>query len=250
MIRLHALHRRSAGTNALVVLRDTRWEDSRQIYCNHGRYDLSAGTQLVIHSPDMILSVKDLPQSYKKCYYRLMGRLSNTSYMGFQYSVENVVDHLTTTGITAIPGERRSIEELEGMSWHLKPPEKTLYRTNTSYHLVITQLINHDSRSIGNDILDKDEENSSGICLQSSTKKKISLMMYVSVSCLNEANDSRRRTLHKVRRLPTNQDDHKDKGQVKELWSYLHDEVTQEGNYLEEGSDWDDASNETRDWDG
>ena len=25
MIRLHALHRRSAGTNALVVLRDTRW---------------------------------------------------------------------------------------------------------------------------------------------------------------------------------------------------------------------------------
>nr|GEV49452.1 hypothetical protein [Tanacetum cinerariifolium] len=31
MIRLHALHRRSAGTNALVVLRDTRWEDSQQI---------------------------------------------------------------------------------------------------------------------------------------------------------------------------------------------------------------------------
>ncbi|GKF87980.1 hypothetical protein Tco_0258857, partial [Tanacetum coccineum] len=52
-------------------------------------------------------------------------RLSNTSYMGFQYSVENVVDYLTTTGITTIPGERRSIEELEGMSWHLKPPEQT-----------------------------------------------------------------------------------------------------------------------------
>ncbi|GJW58076.1 Orf y [Tanacetum coccineum] len=96
MIRLHALHRRSAGTNALVVLRDTRWEDSRQIIATM-EVDLSAGTQL-----------------------------SNTSYMGFQYSVENVVDHLTTTGITAIPGERRSIEELEGMSWHLKPPEQTL----------------------------------------------------------------------------------------------------------------------------
>ncbi|GJS59271.1 hypothetical protein Tco_0654055 [Tanacetum coccineum] len=38
------------------------------------------------------------------------------------------VDHLTTTGITAIPGERRSIEELEGMSWHLKPPEQTSVR--------------------------------------------------------------------------------------------------------------------------
>ncbi|GKD49621.1 hypothetical protein Tco_1278597 [Tanacetum coccineum] len=58
----------------------------------------------------------------------LTGRLSNTCYMGFQYSMENVVDHLTTTGITAIPGERRSIEELEGMSWHLKLPEQTSVR--------------------------------------------------------------------------------------------------------------------------
>ncbi|GJX49226.1 Orf y [Tanacetum coccineum] len=58
----------------------------------------------------------------------LTGRLSNTSYMGFQYSVENVVDHLTTTSITAIPDERRSIEELKGMSWHLKPPEQTSVR--------------------------------------------------------------------------------------------------------------------------
>ncbi|GKD55165.1 Orf y, partial [Tanacetum coccineum] len=33
-----------------------------------------------------------------------------------------------TTGITSIPGERRSIEELEGMSWHLKPPEQTSVR--------------------------------------------------------------------------------------------------------------------------
>ncbi|GKB05073.1 hypothetical protein Tco_0833268 [Tanacetum coccineum] len=98
MIRLHALHRRSAETNALVVLRDTRWEDSQQIIATM-EVDLSAGTQL-----------------------------SNTSYMGFQYSVENVMDYLTTTGITSIPGKRKSIEELEGMSWHLKPPEQTSVR--------------------------------------------------------------------------------------------------------------------------
>lgn len=55
----------------------------------------------------------------------ITGRLSNTSYMGFQYNVENVVDHLTTNGITEISGERRSIEELEGMRWNLKPPEQT-----------------------------------------------------------------------------------------------------------------------------
>ncbi|GKC13818.1 hypothetical protein Tco_1010600 [Tanacetum coccineum] len=101
MIRLHALHRRSAGTNALVVLRDTRWEDSRQIIATRKSTTDNNG---------------------------LTGMLSNTSYMRFQYSVENVVDHLTTTGITAIPGERRSIEELEGMSWHLKPPEQTSVR--------------------------------------------------------------------------------------------------------------------------
>ncbi|GKB25640.1 RNA-directed DNA polymerase [Tanacetum coccineum] len=58
MIRLHALHRRSAGTNALVVLRDTRWEDSRQIIATM-EVDLSAGTQLVYTFPDMILSVND-----------------------------------------------------------------------------------------------------------------------------------------------------------------------------------------------
>ncbi|GKA88425.1 Orf y [Tanacetum coccineum] len=58
MIRLHALHRRSARTNALVVLRDTRWEDSRQIIATM-EVDLSAGTQLVYTFPDMILSVND-----------------------------------------------------------------------------------------------------------------------------------------------------------------------------------------------
>ncbi|GJR67043.1 hypothetical protein Tco_0013108 [Tanacetum coccineum] len=98
MIRLHVLHQRSASTNALVVLRDTRWEDSQKIN----------GTMEV---------------------YLSVGTLSNTSYMGFQYSVDNVVDHLTTTVITAIPGERRSVEELEGMSWNLKPSEQTTQDT-------------------------------------------------------------------------------------------------------------------------
>ncbi|GJW04720.1 hypothetical protein Tco_1563576 [Tanacetum coccineum] len=58
MIRLHALHRRSAGTNALVVLRDTRWEDSRQIIGTM-EVDLFAGTQLVYMFPDMVLSIDD-----------------------------------------------------------------------------------------------------------------------------------------------------------------------------------------------
>ncbi|GJU25507.1 hypothetical protein Tco_1164128 [Tanacetum coccineum] len=142
MIRLHALHQRSAGTNALVVLRDTRWEDSRQIIGTM-EVDLSTGTQLVYMFPDMVLSIDDFHnhvevsiqthgydtwqggESNLLVTMAMIGRLSNTSYMGFQYSVDNVVDHLTTTGITAIPGERRSVEELEGMSWNLRPSEQT-----------------------------------------------------------------------------------------------------------------------------
>ncbi|GJS39227.1 hypothetical protein Tco_0564270 [Tanacetum coccineum] len=61
----------------------------------------------------------------------MIGRLTNTSYMGFQYSIDNVVDHLTTTGITTIPGERRSVEELEGMSWNLRPSEQTSIRISS-----------------------------------------------------------------------------------------------------------------------
>nr|GEX24019.1 hypothetical protein [Tanacetum cinerariifolium] len=142
MIRLHALHRRSAGINALVVLRDTRWEDSRQIIGTM-EVDLSARTQLVYMFPDMVLSIDDFHnhvefaiqthgydtwqggKSSLLVTMAMISRLLNTSYMGFQYSVDNIVDHLTTTGIIAIPGERRSVEELEGMSWNLKPSEQT-----------------------------------------------------------------------------------------------------------------------------
>ncbi|GJX99938.1 hypothetical protein Tco_0356957 [Tanacetum coccineum] len=85
MIRLHALHRNDVlGSNASSCPRDNIDGDSRDQFIATMEVDLSAGTQL-----------------------------SNTSYMGFQYSVENVVDHLTTTGITAIPGERRNDEKDE-----------------------------------------------------------------------------------------------------------------------------------------
>jgi len=104
MIRLHALHRRGAGTNALVVLRDTRWRDDRQIIGTM-EVDLSAGTQLVYMVPDLILSIEDFYQHIQVAIQThgyeewqggesnllitvgLVGRISNTSYMGFQYSV-------------------------------------------------------------------------------------------------------------------------------------------------------------------
>ncbi|GKC80987.1 hypothetical protein Tco_1136704 [Tanacetum coccineum] len=237
MIRLHALHRRSAGTNALVVLRDTRWEDSRQIIATM-EVDLSTGTQLVYTFPDMILSVNDFHnhvevaiqthgydtwqggESNLLITMALTGRLSNTSYMGFQYSVENVVDHLTTTGITAIPGERKSIEELEGMSWHLKPPEQTSVRVPS--RVTVNERLNrsvslrferyrqtpqpprysvdqHDREVIGNDNLDEDEEHFIGICLQN-PQEHISYDVCFCESCLNEARILEEEPLNKVRR--------------------------------------------------
>ncbi|GKB55428.1 hypothetical protein Tco_0906181 [Tanacetum coccineum] len=102
--------------------------------------------KLVYMFPDMVLSIDDFHNHVEVAIQThgydtwqggksnllvtmaMIGRLSNTSYMGFQYSVDNIVDHLTTTGITAIPGERRSIEELEGMSWNLKPSKQTIVR--------------------------------------------------------------------------------------------------------------------------
>ncbi|GJW99628.1 Orf y [Tanacetum coccineum] len=214
MIRLHALHRRSAGTNALVVLRDTRWEDSRQIIATM-EVDLSAGTQLVYTFPDMILSVNDFHnhievaiqthgydtwqggESNLLITMALTGRLSNTSYMGFQYSVENVVDHLTTTGITAIPGERRSIEELEGMSWHLKPPEQTSVRV--PLRVAVNERLNR-SVMIRNDNLDEDEEHFIGICSQAPQEEHISYDVCFCESCLNEARILEEEPLNKVRR--------------------------------------------------
>ncbi|GJS63572.1 hypothetical protein Tco_0678136 [Tanacetum coccineum] len=135
--------------------------------------------------------------------------------------VENVVDHLTITGITAIPGERRSIEELEGMSWHLKLPEQTSVRVPSK--IAVNERLNrsvshrferyrqtpqpprysvdqHDREVIGNDNLDEDEEHFIGICLQAPQEEHISYDVCFCESCLNEAMILEEEPLNKVRR--------------------------------------------------
>ncbi|GKD08162.1 hypothetical protein Tco_1187847, partial [Tanacetum coccineum] len=227
MIRLHALHRRSAGINALVVLRDTRWEDSRQIIGTI-EVDLSARTQLVYMFPDMVLRIDDFHnhvevaiqthgydtwqggESNLLVTMAMMGKLSNTSYMGFQYSVDNVVDHLTTTGITTIPGERRSVEELEGMRWNLKPSEQTMVhvplrvevneRLNRSLSLQFERyhrapqparysVDQHEQEILDNDHLDEDEEHFIGICLQDPQTQHIPYDILLHLSKKEEKDD-------------------------------------------------------------
>nr|GEU50081.1 hypothetical protein [Tanacetum cinerariifolium] len=99
--------------------------------------------------PDMVLSIDDFHnhvevaiqthgydtwqggESNLLVTMAMFGRLSNTSYMVFQYRLDNVVDHLTTTGITAIPDERRSVEELEGMMQIINKQEEHAFPTAT-----------------------------------------------------------------------------------------------------------------------
>ncbi|GJU62046.1 RNA-directed DNA polymerase [Tanacetum coccineum] len=157
MIRIHTLHRIGAGTNALIVLQDTRWSNTTRIISTM-EVDLAQGTQLVYMVPDMMMSINDfhdhLRVSIQTHGYEawqggesnllvtlsMVGRLSNTSYVGFNYNIENVVDHLSTRGISAIPGERRTMEELEGQSWHLRPVENETAKVPT--RVAVHQRIN------------------------------------------------------------------------------------------------------------
>ncbi|KAG6520018.1 hypothetical protein ZIOFF_017047 [Zingiber officinale] len=102
--------------------------------------DLSGGTQLVYIAPNMLISVEDFfhhielaiqthdyedwntVESNLLITRGLIGRLTNTSYAGFRYNVQNVADYLASTGIHAVSASPRTITELQGMRWILQPP--------------------------------------------------------------------------------------------------------------------------------
>lgn len=189
--------------------------------------------------PDMVLSIDDFNnhvevaiqthgydtwqggESNLLVTIAMIGRLSNTSYMGFQYSVENVIDHLTTNGITAIPGERRSVEELEGMSWNQKPFEHASVhvpsrvavneRLNKSLSIQFERyrqapqperysVDQYDQKVLFNDHLDEDEEHFIGDCLQNPQTKHIPYDVCFCEECLNEAELLENEPLNQIRR--------------------------------------------------
>ncbi|KAJ3706170.1 hypothetical protein LUZ61_009875 [Rhynchospora tenuis] len=138
MVRLYTLHRRNAGVNALVLLRDTRWGDSRAVISSM-EIDLSSGTQLAYTAPDITLSIHDFRdhiqiviqthgyegwqggESNLLLSRSLIGRLSNTGHTNFRYNVQNVADHLASRGVRAIPGTPRTTEELQERQWIIRP---------------------------------------------------------------------------------------------------------------------------------
>ncbi|KAJ1689262.1 hypothetical protein LUZ63_013417 [Rhynchospora breviuscula] len=138
MVRLYTLHRRSAGVNALVLIRDTRWRDDRAVISSM-EMDFTSGTQLAYTAPDMTLSIRDFRdhiqlviqthgyegwqggESNLLLSRSLIGRLSNTSHTNFRYNVQNVADHLASRGVRAIPSSQRTTAELQGRQWLVRP---------------------------------------------------------------------------------------------------------------------------------
>ncbi|GKC29347.1 hypothetical protein Tco_1036641, partial [Tanacetum coccineum] len=159
--------------------------------------------------------------------------------MGFQYNVDNVVDHLTTTGITAIPGEIRSVEELEGMSWNLRPSKQTLIRVTS--RVAVNERLNrslslqferyrrapqparysvdqHDQEILGNDHLDEDEEHFIGICLHDPQTQHIPCDICFCEECLNEERTLEEEPLNKAKR---SNKPRRSKQKLWERWSTL-----------------------------
>ncbi|KAG6513765.1 hypothetical protein ZIOFF_024102 [Zingiber officinale] len=130
---------RNASTNALIVLRDTRWSDDRSII-NTMEPDLFEGSQLVYIAPNLLINIEDFfhhielaiqihgyenwnsAESNLLITRGLIGRLTNTSHAGFRYNIQNVADYLVSTGMNAVPATPRTTVELQGMRWILQPP--------------------------------------------------------------------------------------------------------------------------------
>ncbi|GJS47293.1 Orf y [Tanacetum coccineum] len=164
MIRLHALHRRSAGTNALVVLRDTIWEDSQQIIGTM-EVDLSAGTQLVYMFPDMVLSIDDFHNHVEVA-------IQTHGYDTWQ-------GVWTTLWITS--------QQLASQQY--LRPQPARYSVDQ-----------HDREILGNDHLDEDEEHFIGICLQDPQTQHIPCDICFCEDCLNEARTLEEEPLNKAKR--------------------------------------------------
>nr|AYR16591.1 ORF3 [Taro bacilliform CH virus] len=146
-LRIQALHRQDEGTMALVVFRDNRWPDDRSLFATM-EVDLTRGSQLVYVIPDTMMTIGDfynnvqvsiLTRGYENWRGEanllitrgLVGRLSNTPNVGFAYEVQSVVDYLVSHGVSAIPGRRRTVQDLQGYNWVVRPTQASIPRQPT-----------------------------------------------------------------------------------------------------------------------
>uniref|UniRef100_A0A8F8XBN9 RNA-directed DNA polymerase n=1 Tax=Rubus yellow net virus TaxID=198310 RepID=A0A8F8XBN9_9VIRU len=138
MVRIQMLHRTDAGISALVVFRDTRWNDDRQVIGSMS-VDMTRGAQLVYIIPNAMMSIYDfynrIQVSIQTRGYgtgweggdsnmiitrSLVGRLTNTSITSFEYRIDSVTDYLASNGVACIPGQKWSVANRSG-EWELQP---------------------------------------------------------------------------------------------------------------------------------
>lgn len=138
MVRLQVTHRVDSGIQAMIVFRDTRWSDDRQIL-SAMTMDLSRGTQMVYAIPNLLTSIHDFHnhiqvsivtrgygfgwtggESNMLITRSLIGRITNTSQANFNYNIEGVTDYLVSQGVRALPGEAWPQVNREE-SWALRP---------------------------------------------------------------------------------------------------------------------------------
>ncbi|KAL6012836.1 hypothetical protein ACLOJK_003325 [Asimina triloba] len=138
MLRIHMLHRTDTGVSAMVVFRDTRWSDDRQVIGSM-TLDRTRGAQLVYIIPNLMLSIHDFynhiqvsvqtrgygtgwvsGESNMIITRSLVARLTNTSVTSFGYQIQDVTDYLASNGVACIPGERWEITNRVG-EWQLRP---------------------------------------------------------------------------------------------------------------------------------
>nr|WKY95838.1 polyprotein [Dioscorea bacilliform BL virus] len=137
-VRIQILHRAEAGTMAMVVFRDCSWKGRRSLIARM-EVDLTKGSQMVYIAPNLIKKLADFYHNIQitvltKGYddYQnseanllitkgLVGRLSNTSNVGFAYSIQGITDYFITHGVQAIKGTPVSTEEFQGTLWNIKP---------------------------------------------------------------------------------------------------------------------------------
>nr|pir circular genome protein 3 - Commelina yellow mottle virus [Commelina yellow mottle virus] len=137
LVRIQILHRKFAGTMALIVFRDTRWSDDRAVLAAM-EIDLSEGNQIVYVLPDIMMTIKSFYRHIQICVMTkgydgwqgednllitrgLTGRLSNTSNVGFAYDVKAMVEHLQSNGVKAIKGEKWDAKRFHNGQWNIEP---------------------------------------------------------------------------------------------------------------------------------
>nr|WEX32083.1 polyprotein [Dioscorea bacilliform SN virus] len=137
-VRIQVLHRHEAGTMALMVFRDCSWRGKRSTIARM-EVDLTKGSQLVYVAPNITKKLTDFYNNiqvsiltkgyddYQNSEANLLitkgmiGRLSNTSNVGFAYTVDGVAEYFITHGVQALKGMPMSTEDFQGTLWNIKP---------------------------------------------------------------------------------------------------------------------------------